>query len=465
MTSTLNRAGSAGTIGALSVVCLAQFLIALDYSIIYVALPSIGGELSLSASLLQWVVSAYAVLFAGLLLVGGRVSDRFGAKRTFLVAVVVFGLASALGGFAQDGAALLAARGVQGLAAAFLQPAILGLISATFASGTARSRALALWGAVGASGLAAGVVLGGVLTALSWRWTFLINVPLTLLAAVGGLLWLAAGVRARSGERVPLTAAVLGTGALLAFVVSLTLVADPAASSALVGGAFLVAALLVIGFLVNEARSQNVMVDRSLRGDRSLKVGIVATYLYMASVGSEFYLVTLLLQELENFSPLWAGLGFLPLAALVTLGNMAAGRAVERIGAETTLTLGFLISAAGLALLAVLLGSGPYATHLLPGLLLSGFGHGVIYTSMFVIGTRDVPEGHQGSAGALMTTSQYLSAAVTVALLTIVLGPVPEAGEFRWAFLVTTGFAVTGALLAPLALRRRARAQGGEEVS
>jgi predicted MFS family arabinose efflux permease len=272
-------------------------------------------------------------------------------------------------------------------------------------------------------------------------------------------------VRARSGERVPLTAAVLGTGALLAFVVSLTLVADPAASSALVGGAFLVAALLVIGFLVNEARSQNVMVDRSLRGDRSLKVGIVATYLYMASVGSEFYLVTLLLQELENFSPLWAGLGFLPLAALVTLGNMAAGRAVERIGAETTLTLGFLISAAGLALLAVLLGSGPYATHLLPGLLLSGFGHGVIYTSMFVIGTRDVPEGHQGSAGALMTTSQYLSAAVTVALLTIVLGPVPEAGEFRWAFLVTTGFAVAGALLAPLALRRRARAQGGEEVS
>lgn len=462
MTST--PTGRTRAVGALAVLCLAQFLIALDYSIIYVALPSVGTDLNLSPSLLQWVVSAYALLFAGLLLVGGRVCDRFGAKSVFLVSVIVFGLASALGGFAQDGVILLTARGTQGLAAAFLQPATIGLISATFEAGPARSRALAVWGAVGASGLAVGAILGGVLTAVSWRWTFLINVPLTLLAAVGGLLLLAAASKEYRSNRIPLPAALLGTGALLALVIGLTLVADPDSSAARTGMALLAAVVLGAAFLANEAKSDNVMVDRSLRRTRSLNAGIVATYLYMASVGSEFYLVTLLLQELEGFNPLYAGLGFLPLAVLVTLGNVAAGWAVERTSAGATMTAGFLISAAGLVLLALMLGSGSYATHLLPGLLLSGFGHGVIYTSMFVIGTRDVSAGHQGTAGALMTTSQYLSAAVTVALLTIVLGPTPGAAEFRWAFLLTAAFAVAGMLIAPLVLRREKTAEKQPEV-
>ncbi|WP_028648032.1 MFS transporter [Nocardiopsis sp. CNT312] len=455
MNTVLRSTGTPQAIGALAVLCLAQFLIALDYSIIYVAMPSVGADLGLSSSVLQWIVSAYALLFAGLLLVGGRVCDRVGAKRVFLVSVVVFGAASALGGFAQEGVALLISRGVQGLSAAFLQPATIGLISATFAAGPARSRALAAWGAIGASGLAVGAVLGGVLTEISWRWTFLINVPLTLLAAAGGLLWLVAASRGERSGRVPLPAATVGTGALLALVVSLTLVADPEASGVYAGVACLVAVVLGAAFLANEMKSDNVMVDRSLRRTRSLGAGVVATYLYMASVGSEFYLVTLLLQELEGFTPLQAGLGFLPLAVMVTLGNMAAGRAVERVGAGTTMTAGFLISLVGLVLLAAMLGSGAYTTHLLPGLLLSGFGHGVIYTSMFVIGTRDVPERHQGTAGALMTTSQYLSAAVTVALLTIILGTDPAGTEFRWAFGLTAAFAAAGMFISPLVLRRR----------
>ncbi|MCP3012220.1 MFS transporter [Nocardiopsis dassonvillei] len=454
MNTVLRSTGSPQAIGALAVLCLAQFLIALDYSIIYVAMPSVGVDLGLSSSVLQWIVSAYALLFAGLLLVGGRVCDRVGAKRVFLVSVVVFGAASALGGFAQEGVALLVSRGVQGLSAAFLQPATIGLISATFAAGPARSRALSVWGAIGASGLAVGAILGGVLTEVSWRWTFLINIPLTLLAALGGLLWLAASSQRERGARVPLSASMMGTGALLALVVGLTLVADTEASGLYVGGACLVAVVLGLAFIANEMKSDNVMVDRSLRRTRSLGAGVVATYLYMASVGSEFYLVTLLLQELEGFTPLQAGLGFLPLAVMVTLGNMAAGRAVERVGAGTTMTAGFLISFIGLALLAAMLGSGTYATHLVPGLLLSGFGHGVIYTSMFVIGTRDVPDRHQSTAGALMTTSQYLSAAVTVALLTIILGTDPTATEFRWAFVLTAVFAVAGMLISPLLLRR-----------
>ncbi|MEU2971559.1 MFS transporter [Nocardiopsis alba] len=454
MNTVLRSTASPQAIGALTVLCLAQFLIALDYSIIYVAMPSVGHDLGLSSSVLQWIVSAYALLFAGLLLVGGRVCDRVGAKRVFLVSVIAFGAASALGGFAQEGMALLISRGAQGLSAAFLQPATIGLISATFAAGPARSRALSIWGAIGASGLAVGAILGGVLTEFSWRWTFLINIPLTLLAALGGLLWLTAASRQDRAGRVPLPAAMMGTGALLALVIGLTLVADPGTPGMYAGVACLVAVVLGLAFLTNEAWSDNVMVDRSLRRTRSLGAGVVATYLYMASVGSEFYLVTLLLQKLEGFTPLQAGLGFLPLAVMVTFGNMAAGRAVERIGAGTTMTVGFLISVVGLALLAAMLGSGTYTTHLLPGLLLSGFGHGVIYTSMFVIGTRDVPDRYQGTAGALMTTSQYLSAAVTVALLTIILGTDPTGVEFRWAFGLTAAFAAAGMLISPLILRR-----------
>lgn len=433
--------------------CLAQFVVALDYSIIYVALPSIGDDLDLGPGLLQWVVSAYAVLFAGLLLVGGRVADRFGAKRVFVVAFAVFGLASALGGVASDGTALLGARGLQGLAAAFLQPAILGLLSATFADGPIRARALSIWGAVGASGLAVGVVLGGVLTAVSWRWTFLINVPLAAFGVVGASLWIVASLKKGGGSRIPLRAALLGTGALLSTVVTLTLLADTRRPWPVFAVALGVAIVLIVGFLLSEHSSANVLIEKPLRRLRSLRLGVAATFLYMASVGSEFYLVTLLLQKLEGFTPLEAGLGFLPLAALVSVGNIVAGKLVPRWSAGVTLATGFGISAVGLGIFVGFLGSGSYATNLLPGLLLSGFGHGIIYTSMFVIGTRDIPADLQGSAGALLTTSQYLSAAVSLALLTIVLGTEPQSTQFRWAFLVTTIAAFLGLIVGILARR------------
>lgn len=197
---------------------LAQFLLALDYSIVYVALPGMSRDLDLDLPAAQWVVSAYAVPFAGFLLVGGRLADRVGAGRLFVAATVAFGVASVGGGLASSGGVLLAARFAQGLAAALLQPAILGLLGTMF---PARSRALSVWGAVGASGLAAGVVLGGVLTRVSWRWTFFVNVPVTLLCAAGGLIWLRAA--AAGGARVPLPGALLGTGAALGAVLGLTL--------------------------------------------------------------------------------------------------------------------------------------------------------------------------------------------------------------------------------------------------
>src|SRR5215204_6181526 len=293
----------------LAVLSVGQFLIALDYSIIYVALPSIAGDLRLDPALAQWIVSAYGVLFAGFLVVGGRLSDRIGAKRLFVGAITVFGVASAIGGAADGGPALLAARGAQGLGAAMLQPAILGLIGTTFPAGPPRSRALAVWGSVGASGLAAGAILGGLLTTASWRLTFLINVPLTLLCALGAAVWISSARATVTAERIPVLASALGTGAVLSLVLGLTLSADEGWSAAptLVS----LALALFVGFLLNENTARIVLIEPVLRRTRSLGIGAAATALYMASVGSEFYLVTLLLQSAKDYTPLQAGLAFL----------------------------------------------------------------------------------------------------------------------------------------------------------
>ncbi|MEU7854844.1 MFS transporter [Nonomuraea sp. NPDC049141] len=443
----------------LAVLSVAQFLIALDYSIIYIALPSIATDLRLEPALAQWIVSAYAVLFAGFLVVGGRLSDRVGAKRLFVVSIVLFGVASAVGGAAGDGTLLLAARGVQGLGAALLQPAVLGLIGTTFPPGASRARALAVWGSVGASGLAVGAILGGLLTAASWRLTFVINVPLTLLCALGAAVWIASA-RPATGDgtpdRVPVLASVLGTGTVLTLVLGLTLGSSQGWGSPATLVCLGLAVVLFVGFVRNEGVSPNVLIEPVLRRTRSLRAGAAATALYMASVGSEFYLLTLLLQEMKGYTPVRAGLAFLPLAIMVTVGSTTAGRAVRRFGAANVLVAGFAVATVGLLWLSLALHGDSYAADLLPGLLLSGFGHGAIYTSMFIIGTHDVPAAHQSTAGALLTTSQYLSGAVTVAVLTLVLGMSPGHGDFRTAFLLTTAAAALGGVLA--AVRGRSSA-------
>ena len=438
----------------LAVLSVAQFLIALDYSIIYVALPSIASDLHLEPAVAQWVISAYAVLFAGFLIVGGRLSDRVGAKRLFIAAIITFGVASAIGGAAGGGTALLAARGAQGLGAALLQPAVLGLIGTTFPAGPSRGRALAVWGSVGASGLAAGAILGGLLTTASWRLTFVINVPLTLLCALGAAVWVGSALDRAPARRIPMLASVLGTGTVLTLVLGLTLSSDQGWSSAPTLVCLGLALVLFLGFVRNENTSRSVLIEPVLRSTTSLRIGAAATALYMASVGSEFYLVTLLLQLMKGYPPLQAGLAFLPLALMVTAGSTTAGRAVRQLDPATVLIGGFAIATLGLLWLSLTLHGDSYAVDLLPGLILSGFGHGVIYTSMFIIGTHDVPPAHQGTAGALLTTSQYLSGALTVAVLTLALGPSPDHAKFRTAFLLTTAAAASGVALVATQRRR-----------
>ncbi|MEN3360214.1 MAG: hypothetical protein V7637_4196 [Mycobacteriales bacterium] len=433
---------------------VAQFVIALDYSIVYVALPSIAADLHLAPADAQWVVSAYAVLFAGFLVVGGRICDRIGARRLFIGAVGAFGLASAVGGAATGSAVLLAARGGQGLCAALLQPAVLGLIGTTFPAGPARSRAVAVWGSVGASGLAAGAILGGLLTTASWRLTFLLSVPLTAFCAVGAVVRVAPGRDRPAAGRIPVVAAALGTATALTLVLGLTLGADHGWRAPATLGCLGLATVLGLWFVRNERPGPGALVAPALRRTRSLRLGSAAAALYMASVGSEFYLLTLLLQAAKGYPPVRAGLAFLPLALLVTAGSMAAGRAVRRLAPATVLAAGFGIAAGGLLWLTASL-TGPSYAGLLPGIVLSGLGHGLIYTSMFIIGTHDVPPEQQGTAGALVTTAQYLAGAIMLAALTLLLGPAPAAAGFRPAFGLITAAAAAGLVLAVAARRPR----------
>lgn len=444
----LARPAAPARTAGLLLLSLAQFLIALDYSVIYVALPSIGSSLNLGADTLQWVVSAYAVLFAGFLLVSGRAGDRFGARRILIAALVLFGVAATAGGVANSGALLLTARGAQGLGAALLQPAIIALINRAFAAGPERDRALAVWGTIGASGLAAGALLGGVLTSASWRWTMLVNLPVALLCAAAAPRVLPPDGRRADSRALSAAGAVLATAASLAVVSALTLAAvhgwgDGRTLSLAAAGIVLVAA-----FLWHEKTSAAPLIDRALRSNAMLRLGAASTALYMASVGAEFYVITLVLQNRYGYSPLRAGLGFLPLALCIVAGNMLAGRFITRVGSVRLLAVAFVLDAAGLALLAASADGTGYATRMLPGIVVSGIGHGLTYTSMFVTGTGGLRDEDQGTAGAVLTTSQYMSAAASLAILVLVMGSPSAAGTYRDAFATTAAFAAAGAVLA-----------------
>jgi EmrB/QacA subfamily drug resistance transporter len=435
---------------------VAQFLIALDYSIVYIALPSIGKELALTESSVQWVVSGYAVFFAGFLIVGGRACDRFGPRVLFVAAMLLFGIASLAGGLAPGAPLLLVARAVQGVAAAVLQPAVISLINTSFAAGPARNKALSVWGTVGASGLAAGVIIGGLLTTVSWRWVFLINLPLAVICALAAPRLLPKGSAVREHAALNVSSAVLCTGAVLSTALALTQAAGRGWTHPSTLTGFGAAAVLLTAFVVRERRSPQPLVDPLLRRTRSLLVGCGATALYMASVGNQFFVVTLLVQQLRGYGPIAAGLAFLPMAIAIAVANALAARIVAALGVRRTLTVAFVADAGGLLLLAIQVNGDGYALSLLPGLLITGFGHGVTYVAMFIAGTADIEDRNQGVGSAMMTTAQYMSGALGVAVLVLVLGPDPRPGSFGWAFTVTAAAAAAGALLAWYGLTRAA---------
>ncbi|GAA4214145.1 MFS transporter [Actinocatenispora rupis] len=436
----------------------AQLLVALDFSIMYVALPDIGAALRFSPVALQWIVSAYAIFFAGFLVLGGQLADAVGAGRMFVVAQALFAVSSLGAGFAGSAAPVIAARVGQGVAAALLVPATLGVLGASYPAGPQRNRAVSVWGTTGAVGLALGVLAGGALVALaSWRWVFWVNLPVVAvcLVAAGPAL---RRVRPVRRVRVAVVGTLAASAAVVAVVAACTELARAHPRPLLVGAGFAVAALAGAVFGVHQ-RGDRPLVPRGLLAVRTLRTACVVAALYMASFGVEFYLVTLYLQDVRGYRPLAAGCAFLPLAGAIVVGNTLAGRYAGRWPLRRLLAVAYAVGGVGLVVLAVAVHAhAGYVAGLLPGLLLSGVGQGTAFTALFVTGTRDLPPDRAGTGSALVTTAQYTGGSLGLALVVLLHGERPGTADFVHALALTAAVALAAVPVALLLLSPARRA-------
>ncbi|MEW2626223.1 MFS transporter [Streptomyces sp. NPDC048106] len=402
----------------LALLAFAQFISAIDYNIVYVALPEIGREVGFDAQSLQWVVSAYAVAFGGFLLLGGRAADIVGRRRMFTTALALYGLSSLGGALATDPALLVAARAVQGLGGALLLPATLSLIATTFTEGTARNRALAIWGGAGAAGLALGSLLGGILTNyFGWEAVFYVNVPLALGAAAAAFAIIPKDATRELGRSFDLAGSLTATVGFTALVFAVVQGPQAGWTSAQTIVTLLAGALFIALFLVFEARGAHPLMPLRLFRNRSLVAAMGITFVFMGTFGAQYYFFTVYLQNVRGYGALATGLAFLPSALVGMIGTKASEKMLGRFGTRATLITGLLLGACGMTALA--LGMSPDGGYpaLLPGVILLSLGQGVAWTAMFVAAGTGVDAHHQGVASAMASTTQQIGSAVGLAIL------------------------------------------------
>ncbi|MDT0390379.1 MFS transporter [Streptomyces dubilierae] len=444
--------------------CAGQFLVVLDVSVVNVALPSMRSGLGLSEQGLQWVVNAYAIAFAGFMLLGGRAGDLYGRKRMFLVGLGLFTLASLGGGLAQAEWQLLLARAVQGLGAAVLAPSTLTILTASVPEGAARARAIGTWTAVGAGGGAAGGLVGGLLIeTLSWRWVLLINVP------VGAVVLCAAAFltegRAGDGRRLDLPGAVFVTAGLatLAYGISQTEAEGWTARATLLP---LLAGLVLIGlFLVVEARTASPLMPLGLLRLRAVSSSNVAMFLCGSAMFCMWFFMTLYAQNVLGYSPLEAGLALVPSSLAVILGSKLAPRLMRPVGPRNVAVLGTLIAVAGFAWQSAMTPEGAYATAILfPGVLMM-LGAGLAATPLASLATSGAAPQEAGLVSGLVNTSRTMGGSLGLAVLST-LAAARSAGSttpqaltegYALAFRVGTGVLAAGVALMWLWLPREAK--------
>jgi EmrB/QacA subfamily drug resistance transporter len=406
----------------LALVCLAQFMVVLDVSIVNVALPSIQTDLGFSTSGLQWVVNAYTLTFAGFLLLGGRAADLFGRRRMFILGLGLFTLASLAGGLAQDQAMLVGARALQGVGGAVLAPATLTILTTSFAEGRARARALGAWSAVAAGGGAAGALLGGVLTDLiSWRWILFVNVPIGIVAVVAArvILGEARGeVRHRS---LDLPGALTVTGGLVALVYAIVRTGTYRWTAWQTLVPLGLAALLVGAFLLIEGRlARSPLLPLRILRSRAVSGANLVIMLLFSAMFASWYFETLYLQEVLGYSPLQAGYAFLPQTLTIAVGAQLTSRLVTRSGPRILLLAGAMLSAAGLAWLTRITPDSSFTGGLLGPTVLTGLGFGLSVTPLAIAGTSGVPRRDAGLASGLLNSNRTIGASVGLAVLATV---------------------------------------------
>ncbi|MER6987536.1 MFS transporter [Saccharopolyspora hirsuta] len=417
---------------------LSSLITGLDFTIVYVALPDVQRELAFTSGQVQWVVTSYALAFGGFLLLFGRLSDLLGRRRVFLFGMLLFLAGSIAGTFALGPAMLLAARAVQGLGAAALFPSTLALVTSTFPEGPLRRRAMTIWAASGASGLSAGALAGGILTGMSWRGVFAVNVPLAVIAIAGGLAVFSRDPSRSRGSGFDLMGACTGTAAATLLVLTIVQVSEPGTSPVwlLVSAAStLVLALL---FVRTEARTQDPLLPLSLLAHRPLRAALVLITIFGISLQSIPYVLTIHLRTGLGLTAWETGLAFLLPTGAITLGNLVGERLLLRVGLRAVLIGGLISGAAGTGLV-VVTGTADVAT-IAPGVLLAGLGMGLVFPAMFTAATTGVPAEHGGVASATASSALQIGTAIGLALVTWLLHTGPDG-------LLTTLAAIGGVAL------------------
>jgi len=450
---------------ALALIVTAQFMVILDVAIVNVALPSIKSDLGFTQTSLQWVISAYAIFFGGTLLLGGRLADLIGRRRLFVGGLLVFAASSLLCGLAWSEGSLIAFRAVQGLGGALLAPAALSLLMTTFAEGRERNLALGIYGAASGSGAAAGVLLGGLLTSyLSWTWIFFVNVPVGITAALLAPMLLRESRPDLGHRHFDVAGAATVTAGLMLLVYALTRATSDGwgspAALALLGGAI----ALLAAFVAVELRSPWPLLPMRIFRSRTLAAANVTMAIIGAVAFSEFFLLTLYVQQVLHYSAVQSGVAFSGFALTVVVVSNIAQVVVGRIGVRATLMLGLVVSAVSVGLLTRLPVHGHYFWDLFPAFVLGGAGMGLSFVPVTIASLQGVDRSDAGIASGLVNTSRQIGGAIGIAALSAVaatssrhFGVAGSAASldhgFQTALYVLTALLVVGAAVAALVVK------------
>src|SRR5881394_2048895 len=460
---------------ALAVIVTAQFMVVLDIAIVNVALPSIKTDLHFSETSLQWVITAYSIFFGGVLLLGGRLADLLGRRRLFMAGLLLFTVSSLLDGLAWSEGSLIAFRSLQGLGAALLSPAALSILTTTFREGRERNLALGIWGAASGSGGAAGVLLGGALTsALSWSWIFFINVPVGILVLAVTPFLLNESRADLGHRRFDFTGAATITGGLMLLVYALTRATQHGWATAETIGLLIGSAALIGAFVLVEFRSKAPLLPMRIFRLRTLTASNITGLLMGGAIFSQFFLLTLYMQQVLHYSALKTGVAYIALTLTIIVFSAVAQALVTRIGVRRVLPAGLALSTVALVLFARLPVNGHYWSDLFPAFIISGLGLALAFVPMSIGALTGVKQADAGVASGLINTSQQIGGAIGVAVATTIAttftthyvdshvgsaafsGPALTYG-FQIAFYVLAALAAGGAVLAAVSLETKPR--------
>jgi EmrB/QacA subfamily drug resistance transporter len=459
----------------LVIACLAQFMVVLDATVVNVALPSIQRGLHFSPASLPWVVNAYTLIFGGFLLLGGRAADLVGRKRLFVIGVALFSAASLLNGLAQSSGMLIVGRGIQGLGGALVSPAALSIITTTFVDQESRTKALGVWSAIAAGGGAVGLILGGALTQLaSWQWIFIVNVPVGLATLALAFRFVPESRADLQHRSFDLAGAFTVTSGLVVLVYAIVKAQTFGWGSGRTLGLIAVALVLLAVFVVVEQRSVAPLIRLSIFRVKTITIADAVLLLVASGLFGMFFFASLYVQEILGYSPLRAGLAFLPVTGGIAVGAGLAQQLVKRAGIRNVAVGGIVLATAGMAILTQLPVHGSYAANLLPGLIPMSIGMGLVFVPITLMATGGVSDNDSGLASGLFNTAQQVGGSLGLAILSTlaasrtssVLGGLhgsaaaaasatARVSGYRVAFLAAALMLGAGAVLMAVVVRRR----------